>query len=487
MGAVATQSIIEPAYGPRGLELMRGGMSAPAALDRLLADDSQEDVRQVAILDGRAGGGAHRRPLHRRGRPSRGRTGLGAGEHDGPANGLGRDARGLSRSIGRSRRSAAGSARRRRGGGRRPARPPVGRPLVVVAARASGRPTGPAPRPARGRPSRPGARAAPSARAAAGLREGGRGRRARRRGDSHAALAEYAAAHREQPDNTELAFWHGAYLAAVGREEEARQILRQVFDGRARLGRAPAPAAGGGSLPRRPGADRAAHEVGQMDAEPGASRESVPRSSAHLREGRRRRERRRLIPPGGARAEGRARRRRRRPRRRRRARLRSLAAGPVGLPPRRPLQGEARRSRAGSNKHGATPEPLEVRVPPGTVVEDPERRRPLGPPGAGPACRGRPRRRRRARQPALRHRHAADAALRREGPAGRGALARAAAQAARRRRAGRPAQRGQVLAAGPAHARAAEGGRLPLHHARADAGHRSSATSASSCWPTSPA
>ena len=27
----------------------------------------------------------------------------------------------------------------------------------------------------------------------------------------------------------------------------------------------------------------------------------------------------------------------------------------------------------GANKHGATPEPLEVRVPPGTVVEDPER------------------------------------------------------------------------------------------------------------------
>jgi uncharacterized Ntn-hydrolase superfamily protein len=51
------------------------------------------------------------------------------------------------------------------------------------------------------------------------------------RGDSQAALAEYAAAHREQPDNIELAFWHGAYLAAVGREEDARQILRQVFDG----------------------------------------------------------------------------------------------------------------------------------------------------------------------------------------------------------------------------------------------------------------
>ena len=53
------------------------------------------------------------------------------------------------------------------------------------------------------------------------------------RGDSGAALAEYAAAHRAQPDSIELAFWHGAYLAAVGREDEARQILRQVFDGRA--------------------------------------------------------------------------------------------------------------------------------------------------------------------------------------------------------------------------------------------------------------
>jgi uncharacterized Ntn-hydrolase superfamily protein len=53
------------------------------------------------------------------------------------------------------------------------------------------------------------------------------------RGDSEAALAEYAAAHREQPDSTELAFWHGAYLAVVGREEEARKVLRGVFDGHA--------------------------------------------------------------------------------------------------------------------------------------------------------------------------------------------------------------------------------------------------------------
>jgi uncharacterized Ntn-hydrolase superfamily protein len=54
LGAVATQSTIEPAYGPRGLELIRDGLSAPAALDRLLADDREEAVRQVAMID-RAG------------------------------------------------------------------------------------------------------------------------------------------------------------------------------------------------------------------------------------------------------------------------------------------------------------------------------------------------------------------------------------------------------------------------------------------------
>ena len=48
-------------------------------------------------------------------------------------------------------------------------------------------------------------------------------------GDVDGALAEYAAAHRAAPDNTELAFWHGVALAANGREEEAAQILRRTF------------------------------------------------------------------------------------------------------------------------------------------------------------------------------------------------------------------------------------------------------------------
>ncbi len=51
VGAVATQSFIEPAYGPRGLALMRSGMPAPLALRALLAGDPDSQVRQVAMID----------------------------------------------------------------------------------------------------------------------------------------------------------------------------------------------------------------------------------------------------------------------------------------------------------------------------------------------------------------------------------------------------------------------------------------------------
>ena len=51
VGAVATQSFVEPAYGPRGLELMAGGWSPEAALDKLLAADEARAVRQVGMVD----------------------------------------------------------------------------------------------------------------------------------------------------------------------------------------------------------------------------------------------------------------------------------------------------------------------------------------------------------------------------------------------------------------------------------------------------
>ena len=51
VGAVATQSFVDPSYGKNGLDLMRAGKSAPDALKELLAKDEARDVRQVAMID----------------------------------------------------------------------------------------------------------------------------------------------------------------------------------------------------------------------------------------------------------------------------------------------------------------------------------------------------------------------------------------------------------------------------------------------------
>ena len=59
VGAVATQSFVDPSYGRNGLDLMRGGTSAPDALKNLVAKDGGRDVRQVAMIDARGRVAAH--------------------------------------------------------------------------------------------------------------------------------------------------------------------------------------------------------------------------------------------------------------------------------------------------------------------------------------------------------------------------------------------------------------------------------------------
>jgi uncharacterized Ntn-hydrolase superfamily protein len=51
VGVVATQSLVDPAYGPKGLDLMRQGMPAPKALAQLVAADAGRNGRQVAMVD----------------------------------------------------------------------------------------------------------------------------------------------------------------------------------------------------------------------------------------------------------------------------------------------------------------------------------------------------------------------------------------------------------------------------------------------------
>jgi len=51
VGAVATQSFIDPNYGPLGLQLMRAGKTAAEAQAALLSIDEHANVRQLGMID----------------------------------------------------------------------------------------------------------------------------------------------------------------------------------------------------------------------------------------------------------------------------------------------------------------------------------------------------------------------------------------------------------------------------------------------------
>ncbi len=51
VGVVATQSLVNPSYGPKGLKLMEQGLSPQQALDALIENDKGEMYRQVAFLN----------------------------------------------------------------------------------------------------------------------------------------------------------------------------------------------------------------------------------------------------------------------------------------------------------------------------------------------------------------------------------------------------------------------------------------------------
>lgn len=51
VGVVATQSFVNPAFGPDGLELLKSGMTAEQVVDKLIENDEGRDVRQLAIID----------------------------------------------------------------------------------------------------------------------------------------------------------------------------------------------------------------------------------------------------------------------------------------------------------------------------------------------------------------------------------------------------------------------------------------------------
>jgi uncharacterized Ntn-hydrolase superfamily protein len=51
VGAVATQALVNPTFGPRGLRLLADGRSAQEALDLLIASDEGREHRQLHLVD----------------------------------------------------------------------------------------------------------------------------------------------------------------------------------------------------------------------------------------------------------------------------------------------------------------------------------------------------------------------------------------------------------------------------------------------------
>lgn len=59
VGAVATQSAVETSYGPKGLALMKGGVSAPDAMAQLIAADKGSATRQLGFVDAQGQAASH--------------------------------------------------------------------------------------------------------------------------------------------------------------------------------------------------------------------------------------------------------------------------------------------------------------------------------------------------------------------------------------------------------------------------------------------
>jgi uncharacterized Ntn-hydrolase superfamily protein len=52
VGAIATQAYANPRYGPKGLELLRQGLSSQEVVDKLTSEDDGRDHRQLGVVDG---------------------------------------------------------------------------------------------------------------------------------------------------------------------------------------------------------------------------------------------------------------------------------------------------------------------------------------------------------------------------------------------------------------------------------------------------
>jgi len=230
VGAVATQSFVDPSYGKLGLDLMRAGRSAPDTLKGLLAADSGSAVRQVGMIDAQGRVAAH--------------TGekciVAAGHFVGEnfsvqANMMEKDtvwpamAKAFRETKGdlAARMMAALEAAEAEGGDIRGKQAAA---LIVVSGKPTGKPwvdrrfdvrVDDHPRPLEELK-----RLLTLQRAYNLMNEGDL---AIERNDTKAALAAYSGAEALAPGNAEMVFWHAVSLVSVNRVDEALPLFQKTF------------------------------------------------------------------------------------------------------------------------------------------------------------------------------------------------------------------------------------------------------------------
>jgi uncharacterized Ntn-hydrolase superfamily protein len=230
VGAVATQSFVDPSYGKNGLDLMRGGKTAPDTLKELLAKDDGREVRQVAMIDaqGRVDAWTGKNDIqaagHIVGTNFSVQANLMLNDKVWPAM-----ARAFENTRGdlAERMLAALDAAQAAGGdirGRQSAA------LIVV----TGKPTGQAwkdrtfdlrvddsPEPLQ--------ELRRLVRLQRAYNHMNAGDLAVEKKDNEGALREYSAAERLVPNNAEMIYWHAVALVNMGRVDESLPLFRKVF------------------------------------------------------------------------------------------------------------------------------------------------------------------------------------------------------------------------------------------------------------------
>jgi uncharacterized Ntn-hydrolase superfamily protein len=232
VGAVATQSIVDPGYGPKGLELLASGRSASEALTHLVSADENAAVRQVAMVDAHGVVAVH---TGERCIPAAGHV-----RGDGfscQANMMLNDT--VWEAMAAAYREADGDLAGRLMAALRAAESEGGdirgresSALLVVAAADSGRPWMYADVLVDLRVEdhhEPLAELERLLTLQCAFSHAEQADRRQEAGDMSGFWEEFSAAERCAPDNVELQFWKGVTLAGQGREREARATLVEVY------------------------------------------------------------------------------------------------------------------------------------------------------------------------------------------------------------------------------------------------------------------